>query len=177
MKKRTSLACNSIIQVPFVKVTIVFIISSCKAVKRHIEGLRFIKTNNSFYTLSRILFLKFSSFLTVTLQRWRLCALLFGAAALTVWRSSSSACHCFCALSASVSTVENATHSLLLLSRSLYLLGPKRILGTPQASVGHTCFRFLIFTASLLWKSWTESRLSPGNCFGQGFSLGHLAEE
>ena len=47
MKKMTSSSYSSSIQVPFVKVTIVFIISSCKAVKRHIEGLRFIKTNNA----------------------------------------------------------------------------------------------------------------------------------
>ena len=41
------------------------------------------KTNNSFYKLSRILFLKFSLFLTITIQWWRFCIPLeFGATAL-----------------------------------------------------------------------------------------------
>lgn len=62
MKKMTSLACNSIIQVPFVKVTIVFIISSCKAVKRHIEGLRFIKLIIVFTNYQGFYFLNFHYF-------------------------------------------------------------------------------------------------------------------
>lgn len=61
--KLASSACNSITQVPFLKVTIVLTISSCKIVKRHIEGLRFIKTNNSVYGFIRDI-LKLALFLT-----------------------------------------------------------------------------------------------------------------
>lgn len=62
--------------------------------------------------------------------------------------ASSFAHHCFCTLSISVNMVKKATNSLVLLSISLYLLGPERILGDTQTSVDHTCFSFLIFRVS-----------------------------
>lgn len=50
-------------------------------------------------------------------------------------------------------------------------LGLLKDLRDPQGLMDHTCFSFLGFTGFLLWKSWAKSRLSPGNCIGQGSSV------